>query len=225
MVLYHVLNRGVDKRDIFLDERDYLRFVHSMFELNNQDRVTLCSYNFNNNSDIASPNIKKPRKLLVDIHAFCLMPNHYHIMLTPRIEGGVSKFMKKLNMAYAKYFNIRYERVGALFQGRYKAIPITDEGHFLYLPYYIHMNPLDLSNPEWREKRIKNPKKAFGALKNYRWSSFLDYIGIKNFPSVTYRKFLSSVLGVPKIYEHNMSEYIKELEKNKLDTLGNLMLE
>lgn len=220
MDFYHVLNRGVDKRTIFMDKRDYLRFIHNMFELNNQDRSPLCSHNFKINSDLASPNMNKgSRKLLVNIHAFCLMPNHYHIMLSPRIENGVSKFMSKLNMAYAKYFNARHERVGALFQGRYKVVPITREEHFLYLPLYIHMNPLDLFAPEWREKTIKNPVAAFEFLKRYRWSSFLDYTGNKNFPSVISQKFLFSVLGTPTAYKNNLFEHMKELQKNKISML------
>lgn len=225
MDLYHVLNRGVDKRTIFMDKQDYLRFIHNMFELNNQDVVNSCSYNFRNFPDLASRYIKKPRKLLVDVHAFCLMPNHYHLMVSPRVEKGVSKFMSKLNMSYAKYFNTKYKRVGALFQGRYKVVPITREEHFLYLPYYIHMNPLDLFAPEWREKKIKNPRKSLEFLKQYRWSSFLDYVGVKNFPSIISQKFLSSIFGAPKLYEDNFINCMKDLQEKEEDVSQNITLE
>ena len=153
--LYHTLNRGVDKRKIFLDKQDYFRFVHDLFEFNDENLVNTTFYRFRQSNDIARRKIeRKPRKMLVNVLAFCLMPNHYHLLLTPKVEKGVSKFMKKLNMGYAKYFNAKYERSGALFQGRYKSVLIKDEAHFIHLPYYIHLNPLDLIAPKWREREL-----------------------------------------------------------------------
>ena len=155
MELIHVLNRGVDKRKIFLDEQDHFRFIHDLFEFNDEDSVNNNFYIFNHNSNDVrhhySKQERRSRKPLVDILAFCLMPNHYHLLVTPKVENGVALFMKKLNGGYAKYFNTRYERSGALFQGKYKRVVIEGEAHFIHLPYYIHFNPLDLIAPEWRE--------------------------------------------------------------------------
>ena len=141
----HVMNRGVDKRNIFMQQEDYFRFIHDLFEFNDTAPANNLTYFFSKSSkDIAKPYIdKKPRKLLVEILAFCLMPNHYHLLLKPRFDDGIAKFMKKLNMGYAKYFNEKYRRSGALFQGRYKSVTVSNEAHFIYLPYYIHLNPLD----------------------------------------------------------------------------------
>src|SRR3989344_2967232 len=151
MELFHTLNRGVDKRQIFLDDRDYLRFIHNLYEFNDEDRVLDVGYRFKQSSDTVNQiKVNKKRKLLVDIHCFCLMGNHYHLLLSPRVENGIFLFMKKLNMGYAKYFNNRYKRKGALFEGRYKSVPITTEDHFVHIPHYIHMNPLDFVSPEWR---------------------------------------------------------------------------
>lgn len=215
MDLYHILSRGVDKRKIFLDEQDYFRFVHNLYEFNDEDRVNTSFWSFKEAiaiNDIASRSIRKKRKLLVDIHIFCLMPNHYHLLLSPRVERGISKFMKKLNMGYAKYFNQKYKRSGTLFESRYKSILIKDESHFIHLPYYIHLNPLDLQAPEWRERKIYNYKKAVSFLENYRWSSFLDYIGKKNFPSVTYRNFILKFTGGPKKYYKETLGWIRDME-------------
>jgi len=224
--IVHVLSRGVDKRKIFLDEQDYFRFVHDLFEFNDQEWVNNIFYRFQRSkqsNDIASHYIeKKPRKLLVDILAFCLMPNHYHLLLTSRIDNGISKFMKKLNMGYAKYFNEKYEREGTLFEGRYKSIPVTREAHFIYIPYYIHLNPLDLNFPEWRNKEIKDYKAAMNFLENYRWSSFPDYIGKKNFPSVTNREFLNEFFGGVKQYKKDTLQWLKELD---LENIKDLILE
>ncbi len=221
MEIYHVLNRGVDKRQIFTDKQDHLRFIHDLYEFNDQERTELNFYKFRDygtNGQFPKTS-KKPRKLLVDILAFCLMPNHYHLMLSPRIEKGISQFMKKLNAGYAKYFNQKYDRVGALFQGRYKKIMVTDNAHFLHLPFYIHFNPLDLSHPEWRGNKISDPKGALEFLKSYRWSSHLDYLGVKNFPSVLNKKPLREVLGDSNGYNNLVENYLKDIQINNEVTL------
>jgi putative transposase len=140
------------------------------------------------------------------------MPNHYHLLLTPRVEGGVTKFMQKLNMGYAKYFNQKYERVGALFQGRFKSVPVVHEAHFLHLPFYIHFNPLDLFLPSWRERKIKDYQSALDFLGSYRWSSHLDYFGKKNFPSVTNRELLLDFFEGIEGYQKRTKEWLQEID-------------
>lgn len=218
MEIYHVLNRGVDKRQIFLDDEDYLRFIHDLFEFNDEEPASNNNYFFNKikNTDLRSPYIPRPKRekrtLIVKIFAFCLMPNHYHLMLSPIVKNGITKFMRKLNIGYAKYFNEKYERAGTLFERRYKSIPITRESHFIYLPTYIHLNPLDLKFPEWRNKEIKNYKAAMKFLESYRWSSFLDYIGKKNFPSVTQREFLNEFWKGHEEIRKNILKWLKEMD-------------
>lgn len=212
---YHTLNRGVDKREIFLDKQDYLRFIHNLYEFNNQDRVENTSYIFRKDPNIIDFASRKSRKMLVDIHAFCLMPNHYHLLLSPKIEGGIFKFMTKINIGYAKYFNKKYERVGTLFQSRYKKILVTDNTHLLHLPFYIHFNPLDLSHPKWRDNKVSDPKGAFEFLKSYKWSSHLDYLGIKNFPSVLNMDHLKEVFGNGKDYQKLVENYLADIQIDK----------
>ncbi len=229
--IYHVLNRGVDKRKIFLDKQDYFRFVHDLFELNDQSVVDTGSYRFqqkNKTCDIECRNInfierkKKPRKLLVDIYAFCQMPNHYHLFLNTKVDNGIPRFMQKVNMGYSKYFNQKYKRKGTLFEGRYKSILVKQESHFYHLPYYIHLNPLDLKFPEWRVGELKNYKDAIKFLENYRWASHLEYIGKKNFPSVTNREFLTEVFGGEKEYNKSVEHWLKNLE---LEDIRSIVLE
>ena len=173
------------------------------------------TYFFGKYMDVRHPYIKKrenrARKLLVKIHAFCFMPNHYHLLLSAVVENGIPLFMKKFNGGYAKYFNEKYERKGTLFEGRYKKVIIKNEAHFIHLPYYIHLNPLDLIAPEWRERKLHNFKKAMSFLDTYRWSSHLDYAGEKNFPSVTQRDFLLEFFGDPKQYKQGITDWLKEL--------------
>lgn len=220
--LYHILSRGVDKRKIFLDDKDRLRFIHDLFEFNDEDSAFNTGYFFQKQSiDVRRQYIRKPRKLIVEILIFCLMPNHYHLLLRPKRENGIIEFIKKLNGGYAKYFNQKYSRKGTLFESRYTSITINNQAHFIHIPYYIHLNPLDLKFPEWRNKEIKNYKEAMKFLENYRWSSLLDYIGKKNFPSVTQREFLREVLGEPTNYKKEIINWLKEvdLEEIKKETL------
>lgn len=203
-----------------MNDKDYFRFIHNLYEFNDQDWVRPHSYQLKQSADIASRQVeKKKRKLLVDIHTFCLMPNHYHLLLSPRVPGGVSQFMKKLNMGYAKYFNQKYKRTGALFEGRYKSVPIKEEPHFIHIPYYIHLNALDLCTPEWRFRKMSNPAKAIKFLDNYRWSSYLDYIGIKNFPSVTARGFLNNFIRGPENYRKETISWIKDMDLQEIKKL------
>lgn len=216
--IYHVVSRGVDKRQIYMEDKNYFRFIHDLFEFNDTEPASNLDYLFKRkfqSMDFASPNIekegKKPRKLLVEILAFALLPNHYHLLLRPLSNDGLVKFMRKLNIGYAKYFNEKFNRTGALFEGRYRLVPVIDESHFTYLPYYIHLNPLDLIFPEWRTDQVVNAKKAMEFLETYRWSSHLDYLGKNNFPSITQREFLTGILGEPAKYRENMGDWLKDV--------------
>jgi len=223
--LYHVLSRGVDKRKIFDSDQDYLRFIHNLFVFNDQQPIN-GRYLFKKLPiyDIARRNFaikeRLPRKLLVKIHCFCLMPNHYHLLLSPLIDGGISLFMKRVNMGYAKYFNQKYQRQGTLFQGRFKSILITQEAHFIHLPYYIHLNPLDINFGEWRERCLTDCKKATKFLDSYRWSSHLDYLSKNNFPSVTQRDFLDSFFGGPKNYKEAINQWLENLDLKSISTVS-----
>lgn len=217
---YHIYNRGVEKRNIFLNNKDYFRFIHDLFEFNDENPALNTGYYFNHQTmevelRYIEQKERNPRKLLVEISAFCLMPNHYHLLLRQKKDKGIVRFMQKLGTGYTNYFNRKHERVGGLFQGRFKAIHVNKQEYFDYLLYYIHFNPLGLIEPEWQEGEIENYQKAIKLLSSYRWSSHLDYIGKKNFPSVTQRELLLNILGGEKNYEQNIKKWLKEISKRK----------
>jgi putative transposase len=139
--------------------------------------------------------------------------------LEPVVENGVTKFMRKLNVGYAKYFNTKYERKGALFEGRYKSLIVDNEAYFVHLPYYIHLNPLDLIGSGWRQRKINDHQKAENFLEQYRWSSYLDYIGKKNFPSVTQRETLNEFFGGPEQYKKETVKWLKEINLKEIDKI------
>jgi putative transposase len=188
MDFYHILNRGVEKRKIVLDDGDRVRFVSDLYELNNQKIVP---------HPHRRDRRDKNRDPLVRIHAWCLMDNHYHLLLSPIDDdpSHISRFAQKLGMGYAKYFNEKYSRSGVLWQGVFKKIRLERDAHFNYIPYYIHLNPLDRIMPEWREGGIRRVADAISYLETYRWSSFLDYIGEQNFPSILHKRTFDDILG------------------------------
>lgn len=219
--IYHLYNRGVEKREIFLDKQDHFRFINCLAEFNDTNFALPSNirYLLRNPSQADSRcledclgvqllnngRIKSP---LVDILAFCLMPNHYHLLVRQLADKGISRFMQKLGTGYTNYFNLKNKRVGSLFQGRFKAVLADKEDHFRYLTLYIHLNPLDIVTPEWRVGKVKDTAKALGFLKDYRWSSYHDYIGKNNFPLVTRRDFISSIFDGPKNFKEYTENFI-----------------
>lgn len=135
------------------------------------------------------------RERLVDVFGFCLMPNHLHLLLRQLKDGGIVKFMSKVGTGLGSYFNKKYERKGHVFQNRFVSVPITDDDHLRIIFVYIHTNPIALIYPRWKELGIKDPKKAIEFIENYKWSSYQDCLGKKNFPSVTERDFVVEVMG------------------------------
>lgn len=219
--VYHIYNRGVEKRKIFLDKDDYFRFIHDLFEFNDEESASLLYYKkpFLQSYEAKPHRNRRKRSLLVEILVFVLMPNHFHLLLRQLKDNGITKFMHKLGTGYTMYFNEKCGRVGSLFQGTYKALLVEKDSHFLHLPYYIHSNPLELRFPKWKEKEIKDYKKAMKFLENYRWSSFQDYIGKKNFPSVTQRESLLDFFGGPEEYKKDTIEWLKEMDLEEIKDL------
>ncbi len=222
---YHIYNRGVEKRKIFMDDLDYLRFVHDLFEFNDKNIVLNILRRLPNSEIEGSPTpfnrVRRPRELLIDIICYCLMPNHYHLFLRQRAKGGISKFIQKLGGGYTNYFNLKYARNGVLFQGKFNAVPVDTDIQFIHISRYIHLNPVELLEPDWKEKGIKDWKKIKKFLESYRWSSYLDYIGKKNFPSLIKRDFLFNYFDNEKEYQ----KFVKEWALKDTETIKDLAME
>ncbi|MDD2935011.1 MAG: transposase [Candidatus Pacebacteria bacterium] len=141
---YHIFNRGVDKRHIFMDKYDALRFLQSMEEFNNVESGNDI-FLINKSKKIRkvggwTANFSGDKRRLVNIICYCLNPNHYHFILEQLVEGGISEFMKRLNGGYTWYINNKYERSGALFQGKFKAVHIETNEQLLYASAYVNLN-------------------------------------------------------------------------------------
>ncbi len=218
MELYHALNRGVEKRVIFLDDQDRARFVSGL-ELFNDTLSIDNLHRIINGLDVGPTRSNK--EPLVEIHGWCLMKNHYHLLLSEVEEGGITKFLMKLNVGYAKYFNKKYKRSGTLFQSRTKKVLIAKDAHFLHILNYIHLNPLDYSRDmhNWRELKISGASQAINYLNKYKWSSYHNYCNETGFSNITSTELFKDVF---KDYSKQLKDYLTTIE---LDDIRPLLLE
>ncbi len=167
---YHIYNRGVEKRDIFIDTADYRRFILLLHLFNDEKPINVRDF-----KDSPRGSTSGIRKTLVDIGAYCLMPNHFHILVKEKNEGGARNFLHKLMTGYTMYFNKRYERVGPLFQGTFKAEHANSDEYLKYLFSYIHLNPLKIFDKNWKENSLEETESLKKYLEKYEYSSYLDY--------------------------------------------------
>lgn len=213
---YHVYNRGVEKRDIFLDDQDYRvflhllkfylsppkkNFIHPLSEITNFKPVRIRNLS----------SLDKDVKLL----AYCLMPNHFHLLIFQKSVNGMSKLLRSLLTAYSMYFNRKYNRVGHLFQGIYKAILIQEESYLLHLSRYIHLNPSETG--------------LTGMIPvNWPYSSYEYYLGKKkaawinpdlilSFFKTAHRTSLKDILSY--------QSFVEDYQKDPKEILGNLIIE
>jgi len=147
---YHIYNRGVEKRRVYEDRRCYRRFLQAIRYYQLEGPKPKFSNSFNNKT--FKPDLSKK---IVDVICYCLMPNHFHFLLKQLKDGGISEFISKLINSYTKFYNLKYNRVGPLFQGQFKAVLIESDEQLLHVSRYIHLNPIasflvkDLNQHEW----------------------------------------------------------------------------
>ncbi len=188
------------KEKIFNSESDYLRFVLNLYRLNNKSESLRITPNRKSVDDFPE------QDKIVEVLKWTLLPNHYHLLLYEKVDGGVLEFVKRLGNAYTKYINIKREASGYLFQNSAKLIQITNDKHFLYLPFYIDLNLLDLIYSKDNRSKI-DVKKVLDFFKHYKWSSFRDYFSGQD---SSFAKIINKDLFY-ETFDVNSDEYIKEL--------------
>src|SRR3989339_1446436 len=207
---YHLYNRGVDKRIIFKNLRDYERFMMLLYVANSNSERSLRLDNLINHSHKSFEEIMvlERGQPIVSIGAWSLMTNHFHIVVRQEVDGGITKFMRKLGTGYSMFFNIKYQRKGALFGGLFKSKLIgIDDNYMKQLFRYLHLNPLDIEFSDWENviDKLSIDMKKF--IESYKYSSYLDYAGTdrvekniinpENFPdyfqnSKSFREFVNN---------------------------------
>ncbi len=182
--IFHIYNRGNNKEKIFFDEQDYKAFFF---------RLGLClgftEEELNKEKSIAMPysriRITDTDKKDFKLHAFCLMPNHFHLLIEQIGDVSISKPISKLCTSYAKYINKKYKRVGHIFQDQFKAVLIENDPQLMWTSAYIHMNSV-------KDKLVKKPE-------NYKWSSYQDFVSDRNLPIMS-KKLLIETFGDKKSF-------------------------
>lgn len=167
--IYHIYNRGTNKENIFHDKQDYRAFLYRLglalgikAEILNKDEIT--------RSPKSRVRITKSPADLFKLHAFCLMPNHFHLLIEQKSDVSISLLIQKICTSFSMYINKKYKRVGHLFQGNFKSVPIESNPQFMWTTSYIHMNPV-------KSGLVAKPE-------NYNWSSYNDYAYNRNLPII-----------------------------------------
>jgi len=163
---YHLYNRGTEKRIIFCDKKDYQYFLFLMYICNTTKSIELRKIGKNFDR----------KETLVDTGAYCLMPNHFHILVREKANAGISKYMLKLMTAYSMYFNKKYKRTGKLYEGVFKSIHVGNDNYLKYLYSYIHLNPAKLIEKNWKENKNRDAVNLLNYVFDYPYSSLKEYL-------------------------------------------------
>lgn len=200
---YHLYNRGSNKMPIFLDDFYRKRFTKLLFVCNGNKPVV-----FKSIQGLPLDEIDRG-ETLVDIGAYCLMPNHFHLLIREKIENGISLFMEKLSTAFSMFFNKKNERTGGLFEGTFKATHADNDVYLKYLFAYIHLNPVKLIDQGWKENGIKDKNTANMFLNNYTFSSYVDYMGAERVESmILNRKVFPEYFSTLKDFNNMINNWL-----------------
>lgn len=211
---YHVYNRGASKQKIFKGRKDhnvFLSYLKAYLSAPQKPSKFAKTFTVKNGIFKGIPRLPKNYHSQIDLVAYCLMPNHFHLLLKQNNLYSMKEFLHSLSIRYSMYFNKRHDRLGPLFQGRYKAKLITKDNYLLHLSRYIHLNPRGHAN---------NLISAY--------SSFADYVGLRNTswvkPDVIMKFFKHST--IPELKKvSSYKDFVEKSKKDSAEILGNLILE
>lgn len=164
--IYHIFNRGIDKRVTFVDSREYARALNVLgFYRFSSPPMRLSRF-----LKLKKERMSEVSKLswgnkIVSVFCFCLMPNHFHLVLRQETDQGISRFMSQFLNSYTRYFNTKNKRIGQLFLDQFKNVLIGNENQLLHISRYVHLNP-------YSSQKVSN----LGELTKYKWSSLPEYL-------------------------------------------------
>lgn len=171
---YHCFNRSIEKRIAFEDTKDYHRFLELIYLANDEFPLRRDYIGIRKFEEVI--NIHRGKKL-VAVGAFCIMPNHFHLVLKEVSEGGITSFMRKVGTAYTLYFNSRHERAGNLFLKPFRSSHVSGDSRLQQLISYVHCNPIALYEPEWKTKHVVDPQFLGERIAEYPYSSLSAHAG------------------------------------------------
>lgn len=193
---YHIYNRGNRKQNTFLEQQDYIRFLFTILYFQSPLPIynisSAITYFMKHRVFNSSKNEQVVHVRTVDLNVFTLMPNHFHLIVYEREENGISTYMQRVQNAYTKYFNNKYEMSGHLFQGPYQSVHIENNEQLLHVSAYIHRNQREIS--KWKNKE-----------RDYPWSSYQDYADQNRWGELLNQKIILKQFA-------NQSEYVNFVE-------------
>ena len=169
---YHCFNRGIEKRSVFEDEYDAQRFLMLLYLANGTEPISLFS---DRKPELEKAFAADRGEPMVAIGAYCLMPNHFHLLIKELSDSGVTTFMRKVGTAYTMYFNNKNDRVGNLFLKPFRSRHIGTDRYFQRVLQYIHCNPAELYEPGWKSGRVRNMHSLERKLTEYSYSSLPSF--------------------------------------------------
>ncbi len=200
---YHCFSRGIDKRNVFENELDANRFLMALYLANGTEKVQL----FNEPKPKLETVFKKDRaEPIVAIGAYCLMPNHFHLLLEEIVEGGITSFMRKVGTAYTMYFNAKYERVGNLFTKPFRSRHIGTDRYLQRVVEYIHCNPAELYESGWKSGKVRNMGALEQKLLAYPYSSFASH---------AYKNKVDPILSPDVLQTLHLRSVLRMLEESR----------
>lgn len=197
---YHIFNHGNGDRLIFLDDSDKKRFIALLYLANCNEPINFEDIEKGQEFDFDRG------ETLVSLGAYCLMDNHYHLLVKEKIDGGISKFMQKFSTAYTMYYNKKHFKRGSLFEGRFRVKHLDGDAYLKYIFAYIHLNPVKMIQSKWKEIGLTNRDDVVAFLNKYRFSSYLDY--------VSEERLENKILDPSQFPEYfkNKEEFVEEMD-------------
>lgn len=209
--IYHLYNRGTNKMNIFEHDCDYVRFKQLLFLCNQKEPICLADLT-KNQKKLEVLFESKRGAPLVSVLGYCLMPNHFHLIVRQETEGGLARFMQKVATGYSMYFNKRMSRTGTLFQGKFKSKHIGESWYLNHIFSYVHLNPAELRFSKWKENVLSVKKDIFSFLAEYSHSSYVDYF-VRKRPE---REILTFDLAMPWHEQINIPQKMLSFYEDRL---------
>jgi putative transposase len=215
---YHIFNRGARHQNLFRDRSDWLRLLFNILYLQSNHQFTNVSRVIPNYSQefgfsLPAENLEQVLTTrFVELVSFCIMPNHFHLIVKEVQKNGIATYMQRMIGGYTKYFNTKYETSGYLFQGPYKAVHVKDNRQLLYLSAYIHRNPRELH--EWKGREFEYP-----------WSSLQDFTTANRWGGLIVPDIITGQFETTR--SSNYADFVRtstaKLLGEELESLSNLM--
>lgn len=206
---YHVYNRGAFKKPVFLEQRDYVRFMFEILYFQSPVQFPhigrlVSSYTSKVGYELEESEFDSVLQgRYVELVGFCIMPNHYHLLIRELAEGGIARYMQRIGNAYTKYTHAKYGSSGHTFQGRYQTSHVKDSEYLMHLSAYIHRNPRELKS--WKGREIEYP-----------WSSYQDYMKENRWGGLLAQEVILDQFEGTK--QSNYADFVKSSPAKGFDT-------